>query len=177
MVTGNFNVLHPGHIRLLKFAKTCGEKLLVGVFSDQIAKEAVDNPQEMRLEALSSISMVDESFLVETSLDDFIGRHRPDIIVKGKEFENFCNPEENILKSYGGQLIFSSEANGAVYLLSAKFLQDLHRQAPILHETSIDLIPMLIDRMNCYFTKQYFQDIGRQETLFKANQWLSTQGS
>jgi mannose-1-phosphate guanylyltransferase len=71
----------------------------------------------------------------------------------------------------------SSEANGAVYLLSAKFLQDLHRQAPILHEISIDLIPMLIGRMNCYFTKQYFQDIGRQETLFKANQWLSTQGS
>ena len=30
MVTGNFNVLHPGHIRLLKFAKTFGGKLSVG---------------------------------------------------------------------------------------------------------------------------------------------------
>ena len=37
MVTGNFNVLHPGHIRLLKFAKTFGGKLSVGAyFSDQI---------------------------------------------------------------------------------------------------------------------------------------------
>jgi len=46
MVTGNFNVLHPGHIRLLKFAKTFGGKLSVGVFSDRIAKSAVDSPQE-----------------------------------------------------------------------------------------------------------------------------------
>lgn len=113
MVTGNFNVLHPGHIRLLKFAKTCAEKLLVGVFSDQFAEGAVDNPQEMRMEALSSISMVDESFLIDTPLVDFIQKHRPSIIVKGKEFENLYNAEENILKSYGGKLIFSSGAMGA----------------------------------------------------------------
>ena len=68
----------------------------------------------------------------------------------------------------------SSEANGAVYLVSATFLQDLHRQAPKLYEISTDLIPMLIGRMNCYFTKQYFQDIGRPETLDEANKWFST---
>ena len=33
-VAGNFNVLHPGHLRLLRFASECGEKLIVGVFSD-----------------------------------------------------------------------------------------------------------------------------------------------
>ena len=68
----------------------------------------------------------------------------------------------------------SLEANGAVYLVSAKFLQDLQRQAPELHEISTDLIPMLIGRMNCYFTKQYFQDIGRPETLDEAIEWVST---
>jgi len=113
MVTGNFNVLHPGHIRLLKFAQSCGKKLLVGVFSDQIAQGAVDNPQEMRVEALSSISMVDEVFLIDEPLVDFIQKHQPNIIVKGKEFENVYNAEENILKSYGGKLIFSSGAMGA----------------------------------------------------------------
>jgi len=87
MVTGNFNVLHPGHIRLLKFAQSCGKKLLVGVFSDQIAQGAVDNPQEMRVEALSSISMVDEVFLIDEPLVEFIQKHQPNIIVKGKEFE------------------------------------------------------------------------------------------
>ena len=79
MVTGNFNVLHPGHIRLLKFAKTCGTELLVGVFSDQIAQGAIDNPQEIRIEALSSLRMVDKTFLIDTSLEDFIQIHRPDL--------------------------------------------------------------------------------------------------
>jgi len=68
----------------------------------------------------------------------------------------------------------SLEANGAVYLVSAKLLQDLQRQAPNLYEISTDLIPILIGRMNCYFTKQYFQDIGRPETLEAANKWLLT---
>lgn len=68
----------------------------------------------------------------------------------------------------------SLEANGAVYLISAKLLEDLQRQAPNLYEISTDLIPMLIGRMNCYFTKQYFQDIGRPETLEAANKWLLT---
>jgi rfaE bifunctional protein kinase chain/domain len=113
MVTGNFNVLHPGHIRLLKFAKTFGGKLSVGVFSDRIAESAVDSPQEERLEALSSINMVDECLLIDTSLDEFIEAHKPDIVVKGKEFETLDNPEEVALKSYGGQLIFSSGNLGA----------------------------------------------------------------
>jgi len=68
----------------------------------------------------------------------------------------------------------SSEASGAVFLFSASFLQKLDREAPILHELSTDLIPMMIGRMNCYFTKQYFQDIGSPETLEEANLWLSS---
>ena len=37
LVTGNFNVLHPGHMRFLRFARGCGDRLLVGVNSDKIA--------------------------------------------------------------------------------------------------------------------------------------------
>ena len=33
-VSGNFNVLHPGHVRLLKFASELGECLVVGVNPD-----------------------------------------------------------------------------------------------------------------------------------------------
>ena len=69
----------------------------------------------------------------------------------------------------------SSEASGAVYLFSASFLHELYSNAPTLYEISKDLIPMMIGRINCYFTKWYFQDIGRPETLFEANHWFFKQ--
>ena len=39
-VSGHFNVIHPGHLRLLRFAKECGNRLVVAVESDRIAADA-----------------------------------------------------------------------------------------------------------------------------------------
>lgn len=108
LVTGNFNVLHPGHIRLLKFARTFSKTLIVGVFSDKFAGNAVDVPEDLRLESVASIKIVDKSFLISTPLSDFINSLKPDVIVKGKEFEGQYNQETEIVESYGGKLIFSS---------------------------------------------------------------------
>ena len=33
-VSGQFNIIHPGHLRLLRFAKECGDKLVVAINSD-----------------------------------------------------------------------------------------------------------------------------------------------
>ena len=55
-VSGNFNVLHPGHLRLLRFAKECGEKLIVGIFSDRISGDGSYVQEEMRLEGVKSNS-------------------------------------------------------------------------------------------------------------------------
>ena len=108
LVTGNFNVLHAGHIRLLKFAKTFADELVVGVFDDQLAGDAVDTSQNLRLEAVNSIDLIDKSYIIENSIEEFIEQHKPDVVVKGKEYEHKFNPEINILKKYGGQIIFSS---------------------------------------------------------------------
>ena len=108
LITGNFNVLHPGHIRLFKFAKNFAEKLIVGVFSDKLAKEFVDVEEELRVEAVSSIDLIDEVHLIESTLEDFLAQTKPDVVIKGKEYENRDNPELAVLNSYGGKLIFSS---------------------------------------------------------------------
>jgi rfaE bifunctional protein kinase chain/domain len=108
LVTGNFNVLHPGHIRLLKFAKTFAKTLIVGVFSDELAGRAVDVPQDLRHESVASINIVDQSFLISSSLSDFIKSQKPDVIVKGKEFEGQYNQEADLIDDYGGELVFSS---------------------------------------------------------------------
>ena len=106
-VYGDFNILHPGHLRLLKFAKESGDYLSVGVNSDAIAFNK-GILQDIRLESIKATSYVDEAFILEESVVEYIQKNRPDIVVKGKEFASKLNPELEVIKSYGGKLLFSS---------------------------------------------------------------------
>jgi rfaE bifunctional protein kinase chain/domain len=107
-VSGNFNILHPGHLRLLRFARELGDKLIVGVQSDRMGGSAVHVPQEFRLEGVRSNNWVSEALLVDEPVEQLLARLRPDIVVKGKEFEALVNPELEVIKQYGGKLVFSS---------------------------------------------------------------------
>jgi len=107
-VSGTFNVLHPGHVRLLKFAKQSGAKLVVGVFSDRVAGIAAHVPEEFRLEAVTMNGLVDEAFLLDKSVEEAIVELKPGLVVKGKEHQTQENPEQKAVDSYGGKLIFSS---------------------------------------------------------------------
>ena len=108
LVFGSFNVVHPGHLRLLRFAKECGEHLIVAVQSDRIAGNAAHVPQALRLEGVESIGWVDEAFIFDEPVTELISRLKPDLIVKGKEHELLSNPELSTLEEYGGDLLFSS---------------------------------------------------------------------
>ena len=107
-VSGNFNVLHPGHLRLLRFASECGTQLIVGVFSDRISGEGSYVPEALRVEGVRSNSWVSRVILIDDSVTDIIDKLRPDIVVKGKEHQNTFNPEEKTLQSYGAKLLFGS---------------------------------------------------------------------
>jgi len=105
-VSGNFNVVHPGHLRLLKFAAEQADVLVVGVNSD--STPGVTVAQEMRLENVRSIAFVQHVVRLDKSASDFIARLKPTVVVKGKEFEDRSNPEQEVVEAYGGRLIFSS---------------------------------------------------------------------
>jgi rfaE bifunctional protein kinase chain/domain len=105
-VSGNFNVVHPGHLRLLKFAAEQADILVVGVTPDHASGVTV--PQDVRLENVRSISMVDHAVALEVPADAFIASLKPDVVVKGKEFEKRFNSEQAIVEAYGGRLVFSS---------------------------------------------------------------------
>jgi rfaE bifunctional protein kinase chain/domain len=105
-VSGNFNIVHPGHLRLLNFAASCGDYLVVGVHADDC--EGVTLPEPLRLEGVKCISGVSFALILREAPEDFIARLRPDIVVKGKEREAQHNPEAEVVESYGGKLIFSS---------------------------------------------------------------------
>src|SRR5712691_2487327 len=106
-VSGTFNIVHPGHLRLLRFAAECGEYLMVGVLSDQLAANA-QLSQDMRVEGVAAISWVDHAFLLRDAPEGFIAELRPAVVVKGKEHENAINPELSVVQAYGGKLLFGS---------------------------------------------------------------------
>ena len=54
---GNFNILHPGHLRLLKFAKSITGYLVVAVTSNKIAGQAAKIDEKLRVENIRVVHM------------------------------------------------------------------------------------------------------------------------
>ncbi|SVC93767.1 uncharacterized protein METZ01_LOCUS346621, partial [marine metagenome] len=92
----------------MRFAKEIGDHLVVAVESDRISGSAAHVPQHLRLEGVSSNGWGDEAILVDEPVVDLIQRLKPDFVVKGKEHQSKINPEQAVVDSYGGKLIFSS---------------------------------------------------------------------
>jgi len=135
LITGHFNVLHPGHIRLFKFARDLESKLVVAVESDQLARAAAHISEKLRLEGVRSCSLVDEAFIFNEPVTELIDRMRPAIVVKGREFETRFNPEAAVIERYGGRLIFSS---GEMQFSSV----DLIRQEVLRHTDLLIKLPI-----------------------------------
>jgi rfaE bifunctional protein kinase chain/domain len=105
-VSGNFNVIHPGHLRLLRFAKECGDFLVVGVLDSDSPGAVVQ--EGLRIDGIRAISWVDHSFILHDQPKVFIEKLKPAVVVKGKEHEDQNNPEADVLKKTGGKLLFAS---------------------------------------------------------------------
>lgn len=120
MVFGIFNIVHPGHIRLFRFAKDLGDRLVVGVLSDGLAGTSGHVTEQNRLEGVRANGYVDECFLVDTGIREALERRRPMVVVKGKEYEGTANLDERIVESWGGRLVFSS---GESFLSSSDLIR------------------------------------------------------
>lgn len=126
---GTFDVVHPGHLRQLSYAKTQGKILVVSITSDRyIGKAGVRPyvPQEMRLVNLSALSLVDYVILndEETPIQ-LIKELKPDIFIKGPDYSHEINTktteEKRAVESYGGRMSFSP---GDYVMSSTKLIQD-----------------------------------------------------
>ncbi len=88
---GVFDLLHPGHISLLKFAGSLGDTLIVGLNSD-VSTKLLKGParpihdQERRKDALLRTGLVDEVVIFDEMRTNRVVREiMPHIIVKGAE--------------------------------------------------------------------------------------------
>ncbi len=105
-VSGNFNIIHPGHLRLLRFAKECGDCLVVGIHDAR--SNGAYLPEALRLESVQSIQWVDFAFILRDEVSRFIVHLQPSVVVKGSEHEGGINPEADAVDTYGGRLLFGS---------------------------------------------------------------------
>lgn len=130
MVHGVFDLVHPGHIRHLRFAKEKGDILIASITSDEHVAKGEDRPyinQELRAENLAALEIVDYVVINDFKTPISILKSlKPDIFVKGSEYAgNRLDAKERTLEekmtveSYGGKMIYSP---GDVVFSSTKIL-------------------------------------------------------
>ena len=101
-VNGTFDLLHPGHISLLNWAKSLGDYVIVGIDTDDRVREkkGPTRPiynQEDRGIMLIALSAVDEVryFDSDESLESLVKDIKPDIMVVGSDWK-----DKSVIGSY-----------------------------------------------------------------------------
>jgi D-beta-D-heptose 7-phosphate kinase/D-beta-D-heptose 1-phosphate adenosyltransferase len=94
-VNGTFDVLHPGHLDLLNYAKSLGDFLLVAIDSDSrvASKKGLDrpvNPQYNRMKLLQNLKAVDEVVIFDSDIEltQTVKILRPDIMIVGSDYKD-----------------------------------------------------------------------------------------
>ncbi len=107
---GCFDLLHPGHIAYLTEAKALGDVLVVGLNSDASVRrlKGPKRPllsQEERRTMLLALRMVDDvAIFDEDTPNALIAALKPDIHVKGGDYNVDDLPETAVVRAYGGEV-------------------------------------------------------------------------
>jgi len=129
MCHGVFDVVHPGHIRHLIYAKSKGDILIVSLTADEhIIKGSLRPhiPEKLRAINLAALEMVDYVLIDKNSKPlENIKKIQPNFFAKGYEYINNgiyekTYEEKNVLDEYGGEIIFTP---GDIVYSSSKFIE------------------------------------------------------
>jgi rfaE bifunctional protein nucleotidyltransferase chain/domain len=116
MCHGTFDIVHPGHIRHLMYAREKGDILVVSLTCDQHILKANYRPhvpETLRAMNLAALEMVDHVVIDRNATPiENIRRIKPDLFVKGYEYGAGSLPpktqeEKDTVESYGGEIIFT----------------------------------------------------------------------
>lgn len=108
---GCFDILHAGHIHLLREAKNLGDRLFIGLNSDQSVQnlKGSDRPfntEDARASVLESLSMVDEvTIFQEDTPHELVKEIIPHVLVKGGDYsiENVVGADT--VRASGGEVV------------------------------------------------------------------------
>ncbi|MCM2341122.1 adenylyltransferase/cytidyltransferase family protein [Rhodoferax sp.] len=109
---GVFDVLHRGHVMYLAQARALGASLLVALNTDASARrlgKGPDRPLNNEMDRACVIAALASSSLVtwfdEDTPLELIAQVRPDILVKGGDYDMAKLPETALVRSWGGRAL------------------------------------------------------------------------
>jgi len=113
---GTFDIVHPGHIRHLMYAKEKGDILIASLTADKFITKKKDGPfipEELRARNLAALEIVDYVVIDynEKPIENILVL-KPDYFLKGFEYSRDgihpkTKKEIEVVSSYGGEVIFS----------------------------------------------------------------------
>ena len=93
-VNGTFDILHPGHVQLLNYARSLGDSLIVAIDSDRRVRELKGkdrpiNSEDDRKFMLENLCSVDSVWLFDSDqeLEDICRLYNP-VMVKGSDYRD-----------------------------------------------------------------------------------------
>lgn len=144
MCHGTFDLVHPGHIRHLMYAKSKADLLIASLTSDAHIGKANFRPfvpQDLRAMNLAALEIVDYVLIDDnpTPIENLLFL-KPDYFAKGYEYVRGAVPpktreEMQAMESYGGEIIFTP---GDVVFSSTSFLE--HTPPKIAAEKLVTLM-------------------------------------
>ncbi len=112
---GHFNVIHPGHLRFLEFAKKHGYYLIIALQGRKKVNQNIERrffSEKERARGVAALQGTDKIFVYNNrSLTDIIKIVKPDVYVLGEEFSNRIGEikeEIDAVESFGGKVRFGS---------------------------------------------------------------------
>jgi rfaE bifunctional protein kinase chain/domain/rfaE bifunctional protein nucleotidyltransferase chain/domain len=113
---GCFDVVHPGHIQHLQFARSLGDVLVVSVSADRHVNKGVARPlipDALRAASVAALECVDFVYVnPEPTAVGLLDAMQPDVYVKGSEYERSADPrflaERDVVTRHGGRVVFSN---------------------------------------------------------------------
>jgi rfaE bifunctional protein kinase chain/domain len=125
---GNFDVVHPGHVRHLIYAKSKADLLIVSITADKYIQKGIYRPfvpENLRALNLAAFEMVDYVTIDDNKTSSRILKSlKPDFFAKGFEYSQGELPpatqeESKVVEKYGGEMIFTP---GDIVYSSTKLL-------------------------------------------------------
>ena len=113
---GCFDLIHVGHIRYLKSAKSLGDILVLALNSDESVRKLKGKgrpvlPLEERIEILSEFPFIDYiTYFDENNVSSLLKLLKPDIHAKGTDYTVENVPERDTVIAYGGKVAIAGDS-------------------------------------------------------------------